>query len=224
MKDPSNCLLGRLEAQISAGSLTDRVVQRVRLRLLNLPQILRHLPRHGEVYDLGCGFGLVAVAAALAGCRVIGVDLSPERIEQNRSAFSPIANLHFEVGNLESYALPQSLSAILLVDVLHYFSPEQQNDILIRSWQSLAGGGRLVVRDVIKDASLRFLWNAAHESLLVSLLSWTKTESGSNTFLPKHLWLQRLESLQDGSLVCFERSHRFLPYNDTLMVVEKAMA
>lgn len=217
-------MLGRLQAQISVGSFTDRVVQRMRLRLLNLPQILRHLPRQGEVYDLGCGFGLVAAAAALAGCRVIGVDLSPERIEHNRSAFSSIANLKFEVGNLESYELPQSLSAILLVDVLHYFSPEQQNDILVRSWQSLAGGSRLVVRDVIKDASLRFLWNAAHESLLVSLLSWTKTDSGTNTFLPKHLWLHRLDSLQDGRLVCFERSHRFLPYNDTLMVVEKVMA
>jgi precorrin-6B methylase 2 len=41
--------------------------------------------RKGDVvYDLGCGDGRIAIAAAKRGARAVGIDIDPERIEESR--------------------------------------------------------------------------------------------------------------------------------------------
>ncbi|MDV9169069.1 methyltransferase [Streptomyces sp. W16] len=41
-------------------------------------------PRAGSVLEMGSGCGLIAVEAALAGCRVVAADISPQAVENTR--------------------------------------------------------------------------------------------------------------------------------------------
>jgi SAM-dependent methyltransferase len=105
---------------------------------------LRQLPaRQGEVsvLDLGCGNGrLVTGPVAVAGFRVLGVDVHPPSIESARAEF-PEAS--FAIGDVESYAPSDVFDAVILSDVLeHVHDPAR---LLTMARNSLTEGGIVLV-------------------------------------------------------------------------------
>jgi SAM-dependent methyltransferase len=63
--------------------------------------VLRHVPREARVLDLGCGNGMLAISLATErSCQVLGVDLSPEMVNQAvRSAAHLGATARFVEGD-----------------------------------------------------------------------------------------------------------------------------
>lgn len=135
--------------------------------------LLRHgaLPRAGRLLDLGCGRGitLALLAAAADPCRrsaypagwpsppqlqLAGIDADPRPASVARTGLQGRASI--ETGDLLAAPLPPA-DAILLIDVLHYLPPADQQRLLSRAAEALAPGGLLLVREADAAAGWGFL-------------------------------------------------------------------
>lgn len=122
------------------------------------------LPEGGRYLDLGCGQGSL-FAWLLAARRLHdqghwpdgwapppvpqklhGVELMPKDVERAARAFGrehPVVRI--EQGDMNAVDFGQP-DAVLILDALHYFSHEQQRDVLTRIRQALRPGGVFLTR------------------------------------------------------------------------------
>jgi 2-polyprenyl-3-methyl-5-hydroxy-6-metoxy-1,4-benzoquinol methylase len=114
--------------------------------------------RQGFVLDLGCGFGLAThwLACFTDGRTFLGVDYDEEKIRVAKRTAIEHPRIQFESGDILERDYP-ACDVVLLLDVLHYWTPEKQQMILSKARQALRPGGRLVLRDGARAAG------AAHE-------------------------------------------------------------
>lgn len=112
------------------------------------------VPRQGFILDLGCGYGMAThwLACFTDGRRFLGVDYDEEKIRVARRSAPEHPRIQFEAGDILEREYPPC-DAILLLDVLHYWTPEKQQRILDKARRALRPGGRLVVRDGARAAS-----------------------------------------------------------------------
>ncbi|HEX7655274.1 MAG TPA: 1-acyl-sn-glycerol-3-phosphate acyltransferase, partial [Verrucomicrobiae bacterium] len=122
------------------------------------PVLDRVTPRQGLILDLGCGYGLATHWLAEAGYdrTLAGIDYDGEKIRIARRSAPDNPRIRFTEGDIQTAELP-ACDAILLLDVLHYWVPEKQLQILKRARQALRPGGRLILRDGARAE------NAAHD-------------------------------------------------------------
>lgn len=100
----------------------------------------------GPVVDLGCGYGLALLLAALKdpGRPLHGCDLEASRIAAARQALAGF-DARLSVADARAFPIP-SAGLILIVDVLQYFDGATQNALLARCAAALQPGGRLIFR------------------------------------------------------------------------------
>ena len=119
------------------------------------------IPDASQLVDLGCGQGLLASwlrsARALHDAgnwpadwpappnlgTILGVDLMPRDIERAQRALEGRAQ--FEVGDIRTFDIGRT-DVVVILDVLHYISHEDQIDLLRRVRAALPPGGLLVTR------------------------------------------------------------------------------
>jgi SAM-dependent methyltransferase len=166
---------------------------------LRLDPIYGHIdelvPDEGLVLDLGCGFGLMANILARRSPRreVCGVDLDERKIAVARGTAALTGNVAFELADLFEWEAARA-AAVVLVDVCHYWTPEQQRRLIARAAACLDPGGTLVFREACATGG----W---HHRLTV----WSErfsTASGHNRagqglhFATREFYLQAFE--QEG--------------------------
>jgi SAM-dependent methyltransferase len=141
---------------------------------LGIDPVFRHLLQSGliaprsRVLDIGCGQGLLASllrscgefersgrwpggwAAAPAGARVTGIELMPRDVARAQAALGSAAE--FVCGDMRHVPFPE-VDAVVILDVLHYITVPEQDEVLARVRRALPAGGRLLLR--IGDASAR---------------------------------------------------------------------
>jgi 2-polyprenyl-3-methyl-5-hydroxy-6-metoxy-1,4-benzoquinol methylase len=109
----------------------------------------------GDVLDLGCGRGQLAIALLEAGAAtsVHGLDWDEAKVDVARRAAEGLPAT-FARGDVRE---PRDLEGdtVLLVDVLHYFDVATQDAILARAAAAVRPGGRLVVREGTLGQGLR---------------------------------------------------------------------
>jgi SAM-dependent methyltransferase len=117
-----------------------------------LPALLA-LPHFGEVLDLGCGRGQLAIALLLAGHAraVTGVDLDARKIAQAGAAAAGLP-ARFAVADLATAPIPPCDTA-LLIDVLVQMAPAAQDALLARL--VAAAPRRIVIRAFDPDRGWR---------------------------------------------------------------------
>lgn len=167
----------RLLAAYRAGSRWERTHVAIRWRSCPFDQVLAELPREGAVLDVGCGHGLLAIAAALArpGCSVVGTDVDGPKLDLARAAASAAGvedRVSFEVGDAGALP-PGSWSAIVAVDVLYLLPYDAQRDLIVRAAASLVRGGRLVLKETSRHPRWKSAWSRAQELLAVRVLRLT---------------------------------------------------
>jgi SAM-dependent methyltransferase len=119
------------------------------------------------IVDLGCGAGVLAAYLRIRGngTPVSGIDHDARKIDIARRCGLPDAT--FTAGDVSNIALR---GAVVMLDVLHYLSDEAQWALLRRA----AGEANIViVRDAIRDGSLRYRLTYAEETL-ARAVGWLK--------------------------------------------------
>ncbi len=129
------------------------------------------LPHDGLLLDLGCGrgifFALLVAARDLSGREQYppdwppppahltfhGIEARPKTAAAARQALGDRAVI--ETADLRTAELPTA-NAILLLDVLHYLAPAEQEAVLGKAAAALAPGGVLLLREADADAGWRF--------------------------------------------------------------------
>jgi SAM-dependent methyltransferase len=148
----------------------------------------RVVPRQGFILDLGCGYGFAMHWLAYATDRrsLQGVDYDEDKIRVARRTAPGHPRIRFEVRDILDWEYPLC-DGILLLDVLHYWTPQKQQRILDNTRRALRPGGRLVLRDAARVES------AAH----ARVDRWEKfaTRLGHNQTV-EGLHFQTLEQMQ----------------------------
>ena len=152
----------------------DRFAWRFARGKLGFDPVFRHVLSQGliapqaRVLDIGCGQGLLASllractvlaaqgrwpsgwAAAPAAARVTGIDLVLRDVERARTSLGEGAE--FVCGDMRHTPFPE-VDAVVILDVLHYISVAEQDEVLARVRRALPVDGRLLLR--IGDAASR---------------------------------------------------------------------
>jgi uncharacterized protein (DUF2062 family)/SAM-dependent methyltransferase len=116
----------------------------------------------GEVLDIGTGRGQLPVLLLELGraTRAHGVDWDLPKIEAARRAAdaaeagSAPLDVTFEAGDARAAELPPA-DTVMLIDVLHYFTIEEQDALLARAAAAVRAGGRLLVREADTERGWR---------------------------------------------------------------------
>ena len=138
--------------------------------------VFRHLlaagliPQGARVLDIGCGQGLLASLlraceamraagewpqawpSAPAGTQLTGIELMPRDVERARAALGDSPEARFVCADMRTAAFPPS-DAVVILDVLHYVTHAEQDEVLRRVHEALVPGGRLLLR--VGDAASR---------------------------------------------------------------------
>jgi 2-polyprenyl-3-methyl-5-hydroxy-6-metoxy-1,4-benzoquinol methylase len=109
----------------------------------------------GEVFDLGCGRGHLALFLLESGKakRVRAVDWDEEKIAIAKRAAVGL-EVTFDATDVRKVA-GETADTVLLVDVLHYLDAEQQDTLLEQAAEMVRPGGRLVVREATTSGGWR---------------------------------------------------------------------
>jgi len=95
-------------------------------------------PEPGErILDLGCGDGVVTEALAAMGCRVVGVDSSPEQVDAARRR-----GVDARVMDGERLTFETEYDAVFSNAALHWM--KRSDDVIDGVWRALVPGGRFV--------------------------------------------------------------------------------
>jgi trans-aconitate methyltransferase len=92
-----------------------------------------------RILDVGCGTGHLTAQIADRGAQVVGIDRSPEMIQQAREKYPA---LRFEVMDAREIALPQRFDAVFSNATLHWIKEPER--VISGIAKTLKPGGRFV--------------------------------------------------------------------------------
>lgn len=201
---------------------------------LSFDPVFRHLLSQGliapraRVLDIGCGQGLLAsllrACAQLAqqdrwpsgwgapptAARVTGIELMPRDIERAKASLGDAAE--FVCGDMRRTPFP-AVDTVVILDVLHYISVAEQNEVLARVYAALPVRGRLLLR--VGDAASRpgFLVSQWVDALVTRVRGHRVLPRFGRTLAD---WTAQLETL--GFEVRSQPMSRGTPFANVLLV------
>lgn len=123
---------------------------KIKLRLeKNYLVFNRIVPTNGKIYDIGCGYGTMAMMLKMySGDRtIIGLDYDEEKIATAKNTeLNQELGIHFKSGDALELEIIDA-KCILLSDMLHYLTPIEQEQLLTNCCNNLYTNGVLIIRD-----------------------------------------------------------------------------
>jgi len=141
---------------------------RVKLKLEDNYEIYNLLmPRHGEILDLGCGYGFISYMLMFTADDryVTGVDFDAEKIGLAGNCFSKNNRICFICSDVSEYEITPK-NGFILSDVLHYLPPGKQEILLRKCFSNLEPGGVILIREANAELTGRH-----KKSLMTEFLS-----------------------------------------------------
>lgn len=126
----------------------------------------------GELVDVGTGRGQLPILLTELGraTRARGVDWDEEKIERGKRAAEAAPSLAVELARGDARSAPiDDADTVLLVDILHYFTIEEQDALLRRAAKAVRRGGRLVVREADTERGWRSTVTLLEERVFTAL-------------------------------------------------------
>lgn len=187
-------------------------------------------PLYGAVYDelrgsdlplldLGCGLGLLAFYLRERGLTfpIRGLDYDPRKIRSAEKAAASLSpeGLSFATHDART-GLPEHTGNVSILDILQFFTPDEQETLLKLAAGRVAPGGKLVIRSGLRDASLRFKITVAGD-FIAKMSFWMKA---APTHYPGAEDFMRI--LSPYGRVTISPLWGGTPFNNHLIVLEAA--
>lgn len=121
------------------------------------------------ILDVGCGIGLLAAFLRESGITspLIGLEPDAAKVAQARDLVaSRYPDLNFLVGDARK--LPSFSGNLVLLDILHYMCPSDQQEVLHAVAARIAPGGYALIRTTFRDRSWRYLATLFEEAVVRS--------------------------------------------------------
>jgi len=109
---------------------------------MRLDRLMRHVPPHSSVLDLGCGSGVLLYLLKRQGCTVAGVDVRPQCVEFTRRV---CGEGDFRCGDIREADMGRTFDVVLCTEVMEHFDSASQAQILDRIRTHTRHGGRAVI-------------------------------------------------------------------------------
>ncbi len=111
------------------------------------------------VLDIGCGIGLLGQYLRACGldAPLTGFDYDERKIRAARvmAARAGHSDLNFEAGDART-GLPEFSGHVVILDILQFFTPAEQNALLAAAAARVAPGASLVIRSGLRADNWRF--------------------------------------------------------------------
>lgn len=171
----SRVLSNQLAALYEGRALRDYV--RWKVRLDPAYEAVSHALRGHErpVVDVGCGIGILALYLRACGFAppIVGIDFDERKIARARKAAEGHEGLTFAVEDARAPLPPEH--SVIILDLLHYFDGASQQQILRNAAAATPAGGRVIIRQPVRDASWRYRITKAVDAS-ARLVRWMRAE------------------------------------------------
>lgn len=142
------------------------------------------LPKQGRILDIGCGYGFMdyMLAWTAPGREIKAVDYDEEKIATANWCYNKPAQLQFEVMDANN---PEEkiYDSYILSDVLHYLSPDAQENLLKHCINHLSPDGIIIIRDGDADRKERHEGTKMTEFWSTRIIKFNKTQAHGLSFL-----------------------------------------
>jgi SAM-dependent methyltransferase len=127
------------------------------------------------LFDLGCGVGLLPFYLRECGQTfpIAGLDHDQSKVAIARDVAQAYEAIEFRTGDARE-PVPPGVNVTAL-DVLHYFTDDEQARIVESIAGAIPPGGVAIVRDCVRDGSLRYRLTVLQESFS-RVIQWLKAE------------------------------------------------
>lgn len=107
---------------------------------------------NASITNIGCGYGTLDYMLTMLSPnrQILGIDYDEDKIDVANASFLKKDNINFIYANALEYDLPQS-DVVILCDILHYMSLNDQQLLIEKCANSLNQDGFLIVRDANTD-------------------------------------------------------------------------
>ena len=154
---------------------------RVKVRLeKDYLEFHRLLPLRGKLLDIGFMSYMLHFAAGERN--ITGIDYDEEKTVVAAHCFSKDEQIRFIHADVINFPF-EKYDGIILADMLHYLTPEQQKQVIHKCLNSLNAGGTLMIRDGDKDLEAKHKGTRLTEFFSTKLLGFNKTTSAGLSFL-----------------------------------------
>ncbi len=167
--------------------------------------------------DLGCGMGLLAFYLREKGLAfpIHGLDYDPRKIVAARRVTEIFGHVELSFATHDARTgLPEHTGNVSILDILQFFTPQEQETLLGLAAERVAPGGKLVIRSGLRDESWRFKVTVAGD-LLARVSFWMKA---APTHYPTGEDFERI--LAKYGKVKVEPLWGGTPFNNHLIVLE----
>jgi SAM-dependent methyltransferase len=190
--DPALGARLRTRARYVGAPIADRCYVALKLATDPVVRAIAELGALGQTLDAGSGRGQLGLFLLELGraTSLSGFDFDSRKVGVARAAAGAAAE--FDVKDLRHAPLP-SADTILLIDVLHYLQPSDQDELLARAAGALRDGGRLLVREVDAAPGARS-WLTRVLEAIGTRLGYNRSSSALH-FRPLASIVERLETL-----------------------------
>lgn len=169
--------------------------------------------------DVGCGLGLLALQLKMLGyaAPIHGVDYDEPKILAARSAASKAAlqDITFAAHDAR-HGLPDHAGDVCILDILQFFTPAEQRELLDLAVKRVAPGGKLIIRSTVRDDSKRFRWTVWGDRL-AKITFWMKA---APVYYPSKETFE--EALSRYGKLEIRPLYEGTPFNNYLIVLQVA--
>lgn len=155
------------------------------------------IPRKGVIYDLGCGYGFLDYFLMhQSDERIItGVDYDEEKILVANHSYLKNERLTFVENDVMQVDITAA-DAIIILDVLHYLSAENQRILIRRCFEKLNPGGILILRDGDCSQESKHNGTKLTEFFSIKVLKFNKQTEEELCFISSETIITILEDYQ----------------------------
>ncbi len=140
--------------------------------------IEQYIPRNGDIYDLGCGYGQFInflSRFSYRNCEYTGFDIDNKRIEfALKNNFHP--SVQFKKYDITGGLNIKEAGCITLIDALVFLPFYKQEEILSRCFGYLKKGGVLIIKDITNRPRFKYFWHQMQEFFVLYVFKLVRGE------------------------------------------------